>query len=132
MTSKIIFRIHSSLPPSILSCYFMQTIPLPSAFFMITDSLARHDASGVNPNPLPLPSFLSFLSLQTSPLRPYPLTDSGKADSQRRPFADGVEEFGLAILADVMGDLQVAKGTWSTETENFLHDDITASYRSST
>lgn len=68
---------------------------------MITDSLARHDASGVNPNPL-LPSFLSFLSLQTSPLRPYPLTDSGKADSQRRPPANGVEEFGLAILADVM------------------------------
>lgn len=58
---------HSFIPPSLPPFYLaIPCRPYPSAFFMITDSLARHDASGVNPNPL-LPSFFSFISLQTSP-----------------------------------------------------------------
>ena len=68
---------------------------------------------------LTLTTFLSLppLHLPSTSLRPYSLTNSGKADSQRCLLANGVEEFGLAVLGDVVGDLQVAKGTWE-KTKN--------------
>ena len=119
----------SSLP---LSLHFF--FPHPSALFMTADS-RRVSLTMVLTLTTILSPFLTFLHLPSTPpslypLRPYSLTNSGKADSQRRLLANCVEEFGLAVLGDVMGDLQVAKGTWSMwgkqSAYNFLLDDITA------
>lgn len=102
----------SSLP---LSLHFF--FPHPSALFMTADS-RRVSLTMVLTLTTILSPFLTFLHLPSTPpslypLRPYSLTNSGKADSQRRLLANCVEEFGLAVLGDVVGDLQVAKGTWS-------------------